>query len=447
MKPFRTHTAAVAAQTPAGGRPRPSTFRALRHRNYRLFFFGQLVSLIGTWMQTIAQQYLVYRLTGSATMLGAISLLGIIPLLPMSLWGGSLADRFPKRSIILVTQTSMMLLAFILAALAWSGTVQVWHIMLLSVLLAAANAVDMPARQAFIVDMVDGKEDLTNAIGLNSTVFNASRAIGPAVAGVAVATAGEAGAFFLNGLSFIAVIAGLLLMRLPPHTPPERQATLSSHLWEGARYVRKEQTVLVLISLVAVSAFLSMPYSTLLPVFSSKVLNVSAQPLLKALCSWASAMGLRCQSPDALTFGLLSAATGVGALIGALFVASLPPQARRGGWLTLGNLSFPALVVLMALSRSFAASLLLLMGIGLSFVVQNALANTLIQVSVPDALRGRVMSFYTLTFQAMMRMGGMQAGLMGDAFGAPFAVGVGGVACLAYGAFVAWRYPGVREMA
>jgi len=447
MKPFRTHTAAVAAQTPAGGRPRPSTFRALRHRNYRLFFFGQLVSLIGTWMQTIAQQYLVYRLTGSATMLGAISLLGIIPLLPMSLWGGSLADRFPKRSIILVTQTSMMLLAFILAALAWSGTVQVWHIMLLSVLLAAANAVDMPARQAFIVDMVDGKEDLTNAIGLNSTIFNASRAIGPAVAGVAVATTGEAGAFFLNGLSFIAVIAGLLLMRLPPHTPPERQATLSSHLWEGARYVRKEQTVLVLISLVAVSAFLSMPYSTLLPVFSSKVLNVSAQPLLKALCSWASAMGLRCQSPDALTFGLLSAATGVGALIGALFVASLPPQARRGGWLTLGNLSFPALVVLMALSRSFAASLLLLMGIGFSFVIQNALANTLIQVSVPDALRGRVMSFYTLTFQAMMRMGGMQAGLMGDAFGAPFAVGVGGLACLAYGAFVAWRYPGVRKMA
>jgi len=447
MKPFRTHTAAVAAQTPAGGRPRPSTFRALRHRNYRLFFFGQLVSLIGTWMQTIAQQYLVYRLTGSATMLGAISLLGIIPLLPMSLWGGSLADRFPKRSIILVTQTSMMLLAFILAALAWSGTVQVWHIMLLSVLLAAANAVDMPARQAFIVDMVDGKEDLTNAIGLNSTIFNASRAIGPAVAGVAVATTGEAGAFFLNGLSFIAVIAGLLLMRLPPHTPPERQATLSSHLWEGARYVRKEQTVLVLISLVAVSAFLSMPYSTLLPVFSSKVLNVSAQPLLKALCSWASAMGLRCQSPDALTFGLLSAATGVGALIGALFVASLPPQARRGGWLTLGNLTFPALVVLMALSRSFAASLLLLMGIGFSFVIQNALANTLIQVSVPDALRGRVMSFYTLTFQAMMRMGGMQAGLMGDAFGAPFAVGVGGLACLAYGAFVAWRYPGVRKMA
>jgi MFS family permease len=340
-----------------------------------------------------------------------------------------------------------MLLAFILAALAWSGTVQVWHIMLLSVLLAAANAVDMPARQAFIVDMVDGKEDLTNAIGLNSTIFNASRAIGPAVAGVAVATTGEAGAFFLNGLSFIAVIAGLLLMRLPPHTPPERQATLSSHLWEGARYVRKEQTVLVLISLVAVSAFLSMPYSTLLPVFSSKVLNVSAQPLLKALCSWASAMGLRCQSPDALTFGLLSAATGVGALIGALFVASLPPQARRGGWLTLGNLTFPALVVLMALSRSFAASLLLLMGIGFSFVIQNALANTLIQVSVPDALRGRVMSFYTLTFQAMMRMGGMQAGLMGDAFGAPFAVGVGGLACLAYGAFVAWRYPGVRKMA
>lgn len=435
------------AQETSPGRQRPSTFRALRHPNFRLFFYGQLISLVGTWMQTIAQQWLVYRLTGSATMLGAISLLGIIPLVPMALWGGSLADRFPKRRILVVTQTTMMLLAFLLAALVYAGIVQVWHVMVLSVLLAAANAIDIPARQAFIVEMVEGKEDLANAIGLNSAIFNGARAVGPALAGVAVATTGEAGAFLANGISFLFVIGSLLLMRLPPHPAPEGRPPLASHLGEAVRYVRKEQVVLILISLVAVSAFLSMPYSTLLPVFASKVLNTSAQPVLDFVCGPNSALGMSCKSPSALTYGLLMAATGLGAVVGALFVASLRPTARRGGWLTLGNLGFPALVVLMALSRSFLLSLFLLLGIGFSFVAQNALANTLIQITVPDKLRGRVMGFYSLTFQGMMRMGGMQAGVMGDALGAPLAVGIGGVICLAYGLFVALRYPKVREMA
>jgi MFS family permease len=314
------------------------------------------------------------------------------------------------------------------------------------VILAAANAVDIPARQAFTVEMVDGKEDLTNAIGLNSAIFNAGRAIGPAVAGIAVATTGEAGAFFLNGVSFLAVIAGLLMMRLPAQPRPTSQADLGSHLGEAMHYVVRERVILVLISLVAVSAFLSMPYTTLLPVFASKVLNESAAPVVEWVCARAGGLGTSCQSPDALTYGLLMAGTGLGAVIGALFVASLGPLARRGWWLTAGNLCFPALVVLMALSRSFTLSLILLTGIGFSFVMQNALANTLIQVTVPDEMRGRVMSFYSLTFQSMMRVGGMQAGVMGDLFGAPLAVGVGGVLCLAYGSYVAWRYPKVRQM-
>jgi MFS family permease len=443
----RAKNGMAAAQALPAGRQHRSTFRALRHRNYRLFFFGQLISLIGTWMQTIAQQWLVYRLTGSATMLGTISLLGVLPLLPVSLWGGSLADRLPKRSIIVVTQTIMMVLAFLLAALTWTGTVQVWQVMVLAVALSAANAVDLPARQAFIVEMVEGKEDLTSGIALNSAIFNGARVVGPAVAGVAVATTGEAGAFLINGISFIAVIIALLMMRLPNRSHSTRQAALTSHLGEAVRYVRSQQVVMVLISLVAVSAFLSMPYSTLMPVFASDVLNRSAQPVLDFLCSKGAALGVSCQSPDALTYGLLMAATGLGAVIGALVVASLPPDARRGRLLTLGNLGFPALVVLMALSRSFALSLVLLVGIGFSFVAQNALANTLIQLAVPDELRGRVMSFYSLMFQGMMRLGGMQAGLMGDRFGAPFAVGIGAVLCLAYGAFVAWRYPRVRQLA
>ncbi len=422
-----------------------STFRALRHHNYRLFFFGQMISLVGTWMQTIAQQWLIYRLTGSATMLGLVNLVTAIPLLPLSLWGGSLADRFSKRSIIVITQAVMMVQAFILAALTWTGTVQVWHVMVLAVLLGAANAVDVPARQAFVVEMVEGKEDLTNAIGLNSTVFNTARAIGPAIAGVAVATTGEAGAFFINGVTFLAVIAGLLMMRLPPQARASRQPKLGSHLMEGLRYIVTHQTVMVLMSLVAVSAFLSMPYNTLLPVFAENILNDSARPMLDLMCTGPRAL-LNCQSPDALTYGLLMAATGLGAVMGALFVASLPATARRGRWLALGNLAFPALLLGMAVSRSFALSLLLLVGIGVSFVVQNALANTLIQIAAPDELRGRIMSFYSLTFQGMMRAGGMQAGLMGDWVGAPLAVGLGAAICLAYGAFVALRYPRVRGM-
>lgn len=438
----------------AGGAPaqRASTFRALRHRNFRLFLFGQMISLVGTWMQSIAQQWLVYRLTGSAAMLGTISLLGALPLIPMSLWGGSLADRVPKRTLILIAQAVMMVQAFGLAALAYTGTVQVWHVMTLAVVLAAAQAIDMPARQAFMVEMVEGKEDLSNAIGLNSAIFNGARVLGPALAGMAVAATGEAGAFLINGLSFIAVIAGLLMMRLPAASPStadgREQARLGSHLAEAARYVRSQQTIMVLISLVAVSAFLSMPYSTLMPVFAEKVLAGSAESLLTAVCAWAKgAMGLTCRDPGALTYGLLMAATGTGAVVGALTVASLSASARRGRWLTAGNLIFPALVVLIALSRSFGLSMALLVGVGFAFVAQNAVANTLLQISTPDHLRGRVMSFYTLTFQLSMRAGGMQAGLLGDALGAPLAVGAGAALCLAYGAYVALRFPAVRRLA
>ncbi len=425
----------------------PTTFRALRHYNYRLFFFGQLISLIGTWMQTIAQQWLVWRLTGSATMLGTISLIGVIPLVPMALWSGSISDRFPKRSIIVVAQVVMMIQALVLAALTWTGAVQVWHVMVLAVVLAAANAVDMPARQAIVVEIIAGKEDLTSAIGLNSAAFNAARVLGPAIAGVAVATTGEAMAFFLNGLSFVAVIIGLMLMRFPPFVRPAHSSPVSSHIIEGMRYVRGQQVVMVLISLIAVSAFLSMPYSTLLPVFADKVLAKSAQPVIESVCNAASSVGVSCQSPGALTYGLLMAATGIGALIGALAVASLPADARRGRLLTMGNLGFPALVILVALSRSFVLTAFLLMGVGFSFVFQNALGNTLLQLTTPDGLRGRVMSFYTLTFNVMMRFGGGQAGLMGNWLGAPLAVGLGAVVALAYGLYVALRYPILRRMA
>ncbi len=423
----------------------PDTFRALRNRNYRLWFAGQMISLIGTWMQMIAQQWLVYRLTGSAAALGIMSLAPLIPLLPLSLWAGSMADRWPKRDILVVTQTVMMLQAFLLTALVWTNTVQVWHVVALAVVLGGAQAVDAPARQSFVVELVDDRNDLTNAIGLNSTIFNAGRAIGPAVAGVAVATTGEGGAFLINGITFLAVIGGLLMMQLPKAVAVKPAASLS-HMREGVRFLTRNQDVLVIMSIVGVSAFLSMPYSTLLPVFAKDVVGASAQPMVDLLCS-GSGLLANCQSPDAVTYGFLMAAGGIGAVTGALFVASLPPGARRGRWLTAGNLAFPALLIAMAASQSFWITTLLLVGIGFAFVAQNALANTLVQIAVPDEVRGRVMSVYTLSFQGMMRLGGMQAGFVGEAVGAPVSVGVGAVISLLFGLVVAIRYPRVRDSA
>jgi MFS family permease len=425
-------------------RPIPATFRALHYRNYRLFFFGQMVSLIGTWMQNVAQQWLIYRLTGSAFMLSTINLVAL-PLVVLSVWSGSLSDRFPKRSIIVIAQVVMMLQAFILAGLTWTGTVQVWHVLVLAMLLGGAHAIETPARQSFVIEMVEDKQDLSNAIGLNSTIFNLARALGPAIAGVAVATTGEASAFLLNGISFLAVILSLLAMRLPPTPRLAHQPKLQAHLLEGLRYVKGRPVILVLISMIAMSAFLSMPYTILLPVFADEVLKSSAQPLLAWVCTGKQAMW-NCQNPHALTYGLLMASSGIGAVMGALCVASLPAGAQRGRWLTLGNLAFPALLIGLAVSRSFVFSCLLLVGAGLSFVTQNALANTLLQLTTPDGLRGRVMSLYSLTFQGLMRLGGLQAGLLGDGLGAPLAVGLGAVVSLVYATFVAWRFPRVRNL-
>ncbi len=425
----------------------PATFRALRHRNYRLWFFGQGLSLVGTWMQTVAQQVLVYRLTASAAALGTVSFIGIIPLLPLALWGGSLADRLPKRRVLLVTQTLMLVQALVLGLLAWTGAVQVWHVYVLAFLLASVQAVDIPVRQSFTVEMVEGKEDLTNAIALNSTIFNLARALGPALAGTVVAAVGEGPAFLVNALSFVAVLGSLLLMRgLPPPRPTARTHSLPGHLGEGIRFVAGQQTLRVLISLVAVSAFLSMPYNTLMPAFANRVLAESARPVVAFLCEGQRPL-MRCQTPEALPLGLLLTTVGVGAVIGALLVASLPNRAPRGRMLTIGNLGFPAALLLFTLTPSFLAALPLLLLVGVSFVWQNSLANTLIQLNAPDEMRGRVMSVYSLTMQGAMRLGALQAGLLADRIGVALAVGLGAALSLAYGMLVAMRYPKVRGMA
>lgn len=396
----------------------------------------------------MAQQLLVYRLTGSAISLGIVNLMTVIPLLPFSFWGGSLADRVSKRNILIITQTLMAIQALILAMLVWTGLVRVWHVYLMALALGILKAVDMPPRQSFVVEMVEGKDDLTSAIGLNSAINNTARTLGPVIAGVVVATLGEAIAFFLNGLSFLAVIASLLLMRNLPQIihPKQNRPQVITHAMEGIRYVLSQQLLLVLMSLVAVTSFLSRPYQTLLPVFSDNMLTGSAQSVITVLCNGAS-HSLTCQEPEALPLGMLYSAIGIGAVTGAFLVASLPTSARRGRLLTLGNLALPTLLIAFAFSMTFIISLILMVMVGMAQVFQNALANTLLQINSPDDLRGRIMSQYSLVTQGMHQLGGLQAGFVADWIGAPLSVAIGAGLSLVYGIFVFFRFPRVREMA
>jgi predicted MFS family arabinose efflux permease len=342
----------------------------------------------------------------------------------------------------------MMLQAILLGLLTWSGTVQIWHIYIMAFLLGTLKAIDMPARQSFVVELVEGKDDLTSAIGLNSAIHNGAKTLGPALAGMFVAVLGEAMAFFLNGLSFLAVILSLLLMHdLPQRFMPEEDKTqVISHMVAGVRYVFQKQTLLILMSLVAVSSFLSRPYQTLMPVFADVTLKESAQPLIASLCNGKFVV-LNCQAPAAIPLGLLLSAVGLGAVAGAFLVASLPEKARRGQMLTLGNLSFPLLLLIFVSSHSMLLSLVVMLLVGLSHVFQNSMANTLLQLTAPDPLRGRVMSLYSLVSHGMTHIGGLQAGFVADWLGAPISIGVGAGFSLLYGLFVAMRYQQVRNLA
>ena len=426
-------------------RSRGGTFRALRHHNYRLFFFGQMISVIGTWMQDTALKLLVVRLfptpEQAAGWLGAVSFIPFLPLIPFALLGGSLADRFPRRRLVMITQATMMAQAFLLYAFSVSGAITIWHVLLLTTLSGMANAVDIPTRQTFIIEMVGGnRDDLDGAIALNASIFNLGRAIGPAIAGVVVATVGEADAFLLNGLSFIAVLAGLLLMRLPPRALVKRPPKLGAHLKDGFRYIRNERTILILLSLIAITAFLAMPFTQLLPLFAKYTLAGSAAPLTAFVCG-----RIQCVTPEALTLGLLNACFGFGALSGALIVAS---RARhRGRKLTIGNIGFPLALLLFALSQSIGLSLGLLFLVGIGWVMQTSLTNTLLQLTAPDDVRGRVMSVYSMLFQGMFRVGSMSSGLIAASVSPPFAVALGASLALTYGAVVAARWPRIRRLA
>jgi len=399
------------------------TFAALKHRNYRLFFFGQLTSLIGTWMQNMAQPWLVYQMTGSPLYLGIVSFATAVPVLLLSLWAGVFIDRMPKRKLLLITQILASGQAVLLALDVFLGWVQPWHIVIFAFLLGTVNAFDAPTRQSFVIEMV-GREDLQNAIGLNSAIFQLSRIIGPTVAGILLAVVGPAWCFSLNGVSKIAVIAGLWLMNVKPIVAAQNNANPLAQMREGLSFIRRNQVMLTLLAMVAVTNVFAFGYSALLPAFARDVLK---------------------QGPEGL--GLLSAAIGAGALVGALTVASLGSFQHKGLLLTFGNVLFPAMVLLFAWSSLFPLSMLILVFAGLCIMIQNAMTNTLIQATVPDSLRGRVMSVYMLVFQGFFPIGSLMAGSIAESFGVPIGASFGAAIALMAGLIWLWRAPYVRRLA
>ncbi len=399
----------------------PRTFAALKHRNYRLFWSGQIVSLIGTWMQTVGQGWLVLSLTNSPFKLGFVSMAGSLPILLFTLWGGVVADRVNKRNLILFTQSSAMTLAFILAALTSFKVVQVWHIVMLAFLLGTVNSFDTPSRQAFIVEMV-GKEDLTNAIGLNSAMFNTARMVGPAIAGLLIAALGVAGCFWLNGLSFIAVIIGLALIRNTFQPEHREGGSPLKNLLEGLRYLWAHKVLLAIIANIGVSSVFGMPYVMLMPVFAKQILKGGPS-----------------------TYGVLLAAAGAGAIVGGLTVATRGARVRQGAYILFGSGLFAVFIFLFSFSHWLWLSLALLFVAGFAMITQNVTTNSLIQTAVPDFLRGRIMSVYVLVFMGMFPLGSLQAGSVAQVLGAPWAVRIGAVICGLF-ALALWRIPEIRKL-
>ncbi|HEU5262534.1 MAG TPA: MFS transporter [Gemmatimonadales bacterium] len=396
-------------------------FGALAHRNFRLFFFGQGVSLIGTWMQNVAQGWLVYELTNSPFYVGLVSALGSLGVLLLTIYAGIIVDRTNKHRVVIVTQALSMVPAFALAVLVWTNAVAVWHVAALAAFLGVLNAFDIPARQAFIVELT-GKEDLMNAIALNSAAFNAARVLGPAVAGALIGAFGVGICFFLNGLSYLAVIAGLLAMRLPPYLPAPRAHTVWAGLREAVAFIRGDRRVSTLVLLMALLSIFGFPYLVMMPVFARDVLGRGAAG-----------------------YGVMMASVGIGALVGALGVAVRGRRILKGVTLLAAGCSFGVLLLAFALSKVYVLSVALLALTGATMIVNNALANTTIQTLVPDALRGRVMGFYAFVFVGLAPLGAFQLGALAQRIGAPAAVALGGAVSALAVALAAWRVPELRR--
>lgn len=400
------------------------SLRALKHRNFRLFFWGQLISVVGIWMQSTAQQWLVYRITGSQTSLGLVTFIGFLPVLVLSLFMGVVVDQFPRRRLIILTQNWFMIGAIILAALIWLEIVEYWHILVLSFLLGIGRALDMPARQAFVVEMVDDdKNDVMNAIGLNSSLFNIARIVGPAIGGVIVASLGEAPAFAINGVSYLAVIVALILMRLPQPDLSKPDSRPLERLGVGIQYILGETSILGLVSLVAAFSMVGFGALTLVPVFAKDILEIGVEG-----------------------FGQLLSWQGVGALAGGGLIVFLGDQFHKGKLLTFSRLLLGPAILGISFSRIPWVSMGLMAVLGYSLITQLVLTNTLIQTIVPDDLRGRVMSTYTWSLGGFYPLGSLLMGALGDQIGAPSAALISGIGCLLLVIFSLTVFPDLHSI-
>jgi MFS family permease len=389
-----------------GGVSFRKTFSAFKHRNFRLYFIGQLISFTGSWMTTTAQGWLVYQLTGSKALLGVVAAAALAPMLVFATLGGWMADRFPKRSVIVCTQLSSMFLSLAMAFLVWTKVVQPWQIIALAVFGGITMAFDMPARQSFVIEMTS-REDLMNAISLNSSAFNCARIVGPSIAGLLMAHISIAACFLCDGLSFIPVIAGLLLMRLPKKdTQIASSGGAIAQALEGFSYVWSHRRVLTILSLFTVVGIFGWSYSVLMPAFAHDILHLGANG-----------------------YGLLMAGSGVGALSAALTVASaghlLPTRAMALG----GVWIFSVALVLFAFTRNLYLGVVLLAFVGFGIVLYFSTSNTVLQSIVPDEMRGRVMGIWALIFGGMIPLGSLEAGLLADLLGTPATMAIGAVIC------------------
>jgi MFS family permease len=396
----------------------PHLTRALQHRNYRLFFTGQSVSLVGTWVTRIATSWLVYRLTGSELLLGVTGFAGQIPLLVLAPFAGVLVDRWNRHRMLVITQILSALQSLALALLAFSGRITVAEIIALQVLQGVINAFDTPARQAFVVEMVDDRADLPNAIALNSSMFNASRIVGPAVGGLIIAAVGEGWCFLIDAVSYAAVIVSLLAMRLPSRGAGRVRARVLEELQSGVRYVFGFAPVRELLLNVALVGTMGMPYAVLMPVFASKVLHGGPH-----------------------TLGILMTASGLGALTGTVYLASRHSVVGLGRVIVAATMMLSAGLIVFSFSRSLWLSLAALPLVGAGMMLQSASSNTILQTVVDEDLRGRVMAFYSMAVLGTQPLGSLAAGILADRIGAPHTILIGAVVCIFAGTWFAWRRP------
>lgn len=401
----------------------PALLRALSHRNYRLFFYGQGLSLVGTWITRVATGWLVYRITGSALLLGVVSFAGQIPNFVLSPLAGVMADRWNLRRVLVVTQVLSMLQSLALAALALAHVITIPHVIALSIVQGIVNAFDTPARQAFAVEMVEGARDLPNAIAINSMMFNAARLVGPMVAGIIIAAAGEGICFLIDGVSYIAVIVCLLAMRVNAAAPRRASSNVWRGLREGVEYIMGFEPIRGLLLLVATASLLGMSYVVLLPMFACEILHGGAH-----------------------TYGFLASASGMGALAGAMYLASRSSVRGLGRVIAWGGVLFGVALIAFAFCHTTWLSMLALFAAGFGMMVQNASANTILQTIVHDDKRGRVMSFYALSVLGVAPFGSLLAGSAAARFGAPWTIFFGGVACIIAALTFLRRLPVIRRL-